>query len=417
VYATYAHLADDIGRTFPIRLFRQGRREGAEPVLEAALAGVRRALAKDPALTTLMHQFDAAFERAIRPSKHGLGLKKLEEEHARWRHTKDWLQKTDRQGTEELVAWLDRDITERMTIARRYSRRGAAKKAKTPRTKTERSAKERAEQAREAYDAFVESWWSQPDERAFARLAAYFKEDDPLWDRIAEKVAAHRAGKDSGDVVHAIQGVIGEALALRNAWVVDSIVTAAKRAKKIASKIAKAERAKGIASKLGSDWDVVLTQMPVTASTRGGGVGEIYDAAVWIVKKTPPREAAPVFVLQVKSGTTRTAAKQIATDFRRELGDTVGGSVWLPAAKDGAKSEPRAYAIYNLRELLSRQDITDLADDVSTHRMLVSPRAPSTSSIIRELPEGTSVEVVDALMTKSELKAISGGIRDNLRTN
>lgn len=117
--------------------------------------------------------------------------------------------------------------------------------------------------------------------------------------------------------------MIGEALALRNAWVVDGIVKAT-------------ERAQHIASKLGKDWDVVFAQMPVTASTRGGGMGEIYDASVWIVTKgkREPLKAAPRLVLQERHG----AGGLCAAGGRDGGAAVTAGAVSLPSPSDFAAS-------------------------------------------------------------------------------
>ncbi|HEV7918772.1 MAG TPA: hypothetical protein VGO97_04270, partial [Solirubrobacterales bacterium] len=204
----------------------------------------------------------------------------------------------------------------------------------------------------------------------------------------------------------AIQGVIGEALALRNAWVVDSIVKATQRANRIASK-------------LGKEWEVVLTQAPVFATTKTGGMGEIYDASLWVVKKgtAGELEAAPVFVLQVKSGGAQEAAEQIGKDFSREPVGEVRLPALDPAAKPGTAAT-KTYKIKNLQDLLRSKGLKEAKGEVgglTTQRMLVSPRAPSTGTLVKHLPKGTTIEYVGGLMTKREVQGISEAMRDGLK--
>jgi hypothetical protein len=404
------HLVDDIDRTFPIRLFRQGRRMGAEPVLESVYRGVRKALKDHPDLSVMMSRFDVAYEQAlVRGADRTVVLNKLAKERRAWEDAKKLLAKKDPRETEDLIAWIDRDIEERMAIARKLSGRdsglaakpgkkaGTAKKlggAKKPLKQAEVDAAKQAEAAREAYEGFVEAMSrSDPDTFvSFEKLASYFKHDDPIWGRIAEKVAAHRSGKKAID---AIQGVLGEALAMRHAWVVDSVVRAT-------------ERAERIAAKLGREWEVVYTQLPVVGSTKTGGMGELYDASVWVVKKSKGvegevLEAAPVFVLQVKSGNVKTAVEQTGRDFTREL----KGKVRLPVA---AQKGPREFNIRNLKDLLKKNQVKPTRGklgDMTTQRILVAPRPPSERSIRANLPPGTAIEYVEALMAKNAMNKCS----------
>jgi hypothetical protein len=426
-YKAAAWLTEDIGRTFPMRLFREGRRLGVEPVLEAVYSGMKTALTKYPELSDTMLRCEKAFALATDPNAvHAVAMTVLEQEMGNWRKIKTLLLEKDRAATEDLVVWLDRDIEEQIDIARRLggggeppvSRAVATKSAQNgsrARTAVEKGlsqaekvaladAEKRAAVTLRVYEAFVGCVRNRPDQfGSFNRLAAYFPKGDPMWERIAEKVISHSA-TDTGHVAYAIQGVIGEALALRNAWVVDSIVKAT-------------ERAHRIAAKLGKEWEVVFTQAPVFASTKAGSLGEIYDASVWIVKKgTGTLQAAPVFVLQVKSGGSRAAAEQTARDFSREL----EGTVLLPtvdAAGKAGGSIAKPYAIKNLRHLLGDKGVKETAGEVgglTTQRMLVSPRAPSTGTLLEHLPNGASIDYVGGLMTQTEVKGLSEAIRDAL---
>jgi hypothetical protein len=412
-------LVDDIDRTFPIRLFRQGRRSGAEPVLASVFNGLGKALADNPDLSRMMRRFDRAYDEVLARTAHReVALRKLAKERAKWQSTKKAMAKKDPSGTEELIAWIDRDIEERLAIARRRGRPAhavAPTKAKKPTkklTKAEAKAAKQAEaaairraeeQARRTYEAFVTAMTdSDPDTfLSFAKLAAYFKHDDPVWGRIAEKVAASGSANKA---INAIQGVLGEALAMRNAWVVDSIVRAT-------------ERADQLAGKLGADWEVVYTQLPVFAGTRSGGMGELYDASIWLVKKSAGVEgevldAAPVFVLQVKSGVVSEAAEQMRKDFTRELGDRVR----LPAAT--GEQARRDYRINNLQALLRREGVkpsSAAVGELTTQRVLVAPRPPSDTSIHRNLPPATAIEYVEGLLERPKIKRCSEAIAKALR--
>ena len=128
-------------------------------------------------------------------------------------------------------------------------------------------------------------------------------------------------------------------------------------------------------------------------------------------------EAAPVFVLQVKSGSVREAVAQTSTDFTRELGDIVR----LPAAAKGAaeRTATRDFRIRNLKELpiergaLKKGNLNEL----TTQRILVAPRPPSESSLRAKLPPGTAIEYVDAVMGKSELTDCSKRFAKALKKN
>ena len=406
------HLVDDIDRTVPIRFFRQGRRVGAEPVLESVYKGLRAALKGRRKLSDLLSRFDRAYEEAlVRNADRTVVLNALHKERSSWQEMKRALAKQEPRETEDLIAWIDRDIEERMAIARKLSGRDgtlpttAAKKGKGVKkaaTKAGEDAAQQAERVRQVYEAFVDAMSRSDPESfvAFEKLASYFKYDDPVWGRIADKVAAHGSGKKAVD---AIQGVIGEALAMRHAWVVDSIVRAT-------------ERAERIATKLGPGWEVVYTQLPVLAATKRGGMGELYDASVWLVKKGAGAkgevlEAAPLFVLQVKSGKVSTAVQQTGTDFSREL----RGKVRFPA---GGKDAPSEFAVRNLKELLDANGVKAAPGrlaDMTTQRMLVAPRPPSERSIRIRLPPGTAIEYVEALMGKDAMNMCSERIARAIR--
>jgi hypothetical protein len=397
-------LVEDLERAFPVRFFRESRQVGAEPALEGVLTGLRKAFADHPKLPEVMADFEVAYRASLGAAgKQEVALNKLTKARAEWREIRDALLKEDRAASEDLVAWMERDIEERMAIARKRSGRGASSKA-SPTAKgakplqlvkaTEAELAKRIEQTARTYEAFVTSMADANPEffPAFAKLGAYLREDDPAWGRIAAKLAEHGPRTSAEDLSKAIHGIIGEALAMKNAWVVDRVVTAS-------------ERATQLAAKLGGEWDAVITELPVLASTKSGGMGELYDASIWVVNRKTG-EAAPVFVLQVKAGKVSEAADQIGRDFARELGDKVR----LPAP---TKGDPPSYDILNLRELLERERVKPgkgTLGDLSTQRVLVAPRPPSDASLRRALPRATAIEYVESVLSKQESLSCSHAI-------
>jgi hypothetical protein len=404
LYKVEAALIEDMERAFPVRLFRKGRQIEAEPALERVFTGVSKALADHPRLPEVMAEFDTAYRQAMGPlAKREVALNKLSKARSKWGAIRDALMKEDRAATENLVAWVERDVEERMAIARARSGKATtatesvAKRAKLI-TRSEVEVEKRLEETKRVYEAFLTAMMdSQPDlDPAFKKLAAYLGDDnDPVWGRIAAKLGEHRPGTQAEELSKAIHGIIGEALAMKNAWVVDAVVRAN-------------ERASQLAAKLGTDWEVVMTQLPVLASTKSGGMGELYDASVWVVNKSTG-ETAPVFVLQVKAGKVSEAADQIGKDFTRELGDKVR----LPAA---GMQEPRTYKISNLKKVLDDERVKlgkgakGMVGDGSTHRVLVAPRPPSDASLKRALPRGVAIDYVESVLSKRESLGCSLGL-------
>jgi hypothetical protein len=142
-------------------------------------------------------------------------------------------------------------------------------------------------------------------------------------------------------------------------------------------------------------------------------LGQLYDSSIWIVKKGKTLEAAPVWVLEVKSGKIAEAPEQIRKDFARELGSTRGATVRLPM-QDGSDGE---FAIKNLRGLLEKQVDLEAAGlgDGSTQRLLVMPRAPTDAALLRKLPRGVAVDFIPALMSKGELNDVSRALAKSLK--
>ena len=402
--ASYAKA--DLDRTFPIRIFKWGRETRYEPALEPVIRTLNDILPKYPKLPRILNDFDAAYARAVactKPSAAAPAIAILKKKRADWQSfIETYTKEKSRDAAEEfdeLLRWIDRDLQERLAIARL---RGDRTTASSGVASTRRAAV--AADPAAAYNAFMRAARSADTDtrEALIRLAAYLRRDDPVWNQIGQKVAGFDRSAPAQNLENAIQGVLGEALALRNPWVVEALATAV-------------DRGKQLATKLGTDWKVVVVETPVRASTRtarGAGMGELYDSSVWLVRR-PKRgnvalEAAPVWVLQVKSGKVSEAAEQVASDVHRELGKHVE----IPTSAAGAV-EMQRYEVRNLRELLNQSGVT--ADKAAwakfgTQRVLVAARPPSDTSLAANLPSWVSVDFIEAMMTKGDLRRASKAI-------
>jgi hypothetical protein len=399
--ASYA--AEDLDRTFPIRIFKWGRQVSYEPALEPMVAALNKVLGKHPHVPELIKDFDRAYARALAcTSDSRTALKVLEAQRSEWQAFKRSYPKTvgkdNVRELEDFLAWVDRDVEERVAIARAASRREAAGDLReiVKAGKKLDGGKVYAQLLAGLKGADAET------REALLQVARYCKRDDPVWERIAEKLAKVGPKAPAEDLEAALQGILGEALALRNPWVVERLATAV-------------DRAQELVRGLGKEWKVVVAELPTRASTRSGGMGEIYDASVWIVRETPDgvREAAPVWVLQVKSGKVGEAAEQVSNDVMREFGPKVR----IPVA--GPSPGEQEYAIRNLREVLEPKGKVAAGSptfgEASTQRVLVAPRPPSERSVVGKLKPGVSIEYVEAVMGKRKLNRCSRALAKALR--
>jgi hypothetical protein len=395
----------------PTRLFRQGAGVEADLALQPAARALSRGLLqahRKLEVPALMRRFYKNFDVvASGADVERFAYNELIDARAAWQEVKRELAGSKVEGAKDFVLWFDRDVEELTVVARRE---GALARGPKPTKAAPKSAATAVpsgatskKEGRKVYDLFVETT-AGATPRAFPSLARagifLRRKDIAIWTRIAE--AAKRMTKSSEEeLASKIQGIIGEALALRHPWVSHELGAAV-------------ERAQALVSKLGKEWSVVFVEAESYASkTAGSGLGQLYDSSIWIVKKGKTLEAAPVWVLEVKSGKIAEAPEQIRKDFARELGSTRGATVRLPM-QDGSDGE---FAIKNLRGLLEKQVDLEAAGlgDGSTQRLLVMPRAPTDAALVRKLPRGVAIDFIPALMSKGELNDVSRALAKSLK--
>ena len=418
LHAENVLLAEDVGRTIAYRFFNEGSKIGVEPVIRRAFDALPKALADHPELARLMTRFEKSYLKSFQTGAgRTVALDAMRQDIAAWNKLKADMLKKDRALNEDLVNWLERDFAERGTIAERRAKatetpkkiapepappsgKPVQKVPTKPQTPTQEAARKAAqalaEQKRLAYESFVVAISrANPEERvALFRICEYFDHDDPLWDAVASTFKKYSKSSDI-ELANAIQGVIGEALAMRNVWVLEAMSEAVQRAERIAAA-------------LGKDWEVVFYHEASSASATAGGLKQqLYDSSIWIVKKGDAAagdvlEAAPIFVLEVKSGSTKKAVEQVEKGFAREFEEFVH----LPikgALDDAGKVPTQTFKIKNLRELLDSQGIAAKElGDLSTHRLLVAPRPSSERRFKQSLPKGVALEFTESLLSKRE---------------
>ncbi|MFJ5774545.1 hypothetical protein [Streptomyces sp. NPDC093094] len=395
----------------PVRLFRKGGRAEADFLLETGVRALAGQLAKEEGqLGEVMADFYRRFRLVVRhPGKKApFLLDELQAAGARWRELRPRLRSGRAEGVEEFITWFDREVDELTAVARRTRRQAQrsrghsaqhqpaqARKPKATRAKADVPATTEEDGLR-IYETFLDAA-SESSPEMFAlmeRISCFLPHNDPVWRRIAEKAASmKKAGslrpKDIEDFAIHLQGVLGEALALRHPWVGHLMSEAGVRAQKLVTK-------------LGKGWRVVVVESEVYATkTRGSGLGQLYDASLWIVRDGK-REAAPLWIMEVKSGSLSTAPEQVRKSFFREI----GGSARLPVAG----GEAQQFAVSNLRSLLERNGVDPAAsglDDLSTQRLLVAPRPPTDRALSRGLPKGVAIDYVQSVMPQAEIRAVS----------
>jgi hypothetical protein len=343
--------------------------------------------------------------------KSGLAYNELRVAQRQWHSLRRVVNESKVDGAQEVVRWLDREADELTAIAGQRSRGARAAKATPEVAAVRRAASPRGKRTdrRQIYEAFVAAT-ADATPRVFPsleRLACFLGPDDPVWARIAE-AAGRLDVRDAEAMALKIQGLLGEALAVRHPWVVHSLTGAAEQAKKLRKA-------------LGSEWRVVFVEGETYASkTAGSGLGQLYDASVWLVRPGKGAagelagDAVPIWALEVKSGRVSLAPKQIKSDFVREIGTKETPTIRLPARGGDGKR----YRLHNLRKLLAAEGVDPAKagiGDPSTRRMLVTPREPTDSSLIRGLPKGVAVDYVHALMSGQELRECSQALARRLK--
>ncbi|WP_189710716.1 hypothetical protein, partial [Streptomyces anandii] len=306
------------------------------------------------------------------------------------------------------INWFDREVDELTAVAQRTRKQAQKSKWHGTQSQPALAKKPKAAQAKahapvttaedglRIYETFLDAAIESPPEMSalMERISCFLPQNDPVWRRIAEKAASMKmAGslkpKDIEDFAIHLQGVLGEAMALRHPWVNHLMAEAGDRAQKLVTK-------------LGRGWRIVVVESEVYATkTRGSGLAQLYDTSLWLVRDGK-REAAPLWIMEVKSGNLSTAPEQMRKGFFREI----GGSAQLPVA--GGEVEP--FAVSNLRSLLERNGVDPTAsglDDLSTQRLLVAPRPPTDRALSRGLPKGVAVDYVESVMTQADIRAVS----------
>lgn len=374
--------------SLPTRLFREGARVEADILLEPTVRALSKGVLKEQqALPGLMKRFYRNVRlagRQTRPSP--ILLDEIRAARAEWATIKAELGKSRVEGAQDFISWFDRDVEELSAIASKRGKLSAVAPRATRGATTAVERKISRTEARRVYDAFVTAAAASSPRTAPAllRLGFFLGHNDPVWLRVADAVAT-LGTKDVDVLASRLQGIIGEALALRHPWVSRGLAEAA-------------DHAKRVSKALGPDWKIVFVEAETYATkTRGAGLGQLYDSSVWIAKKDGS-VAAPIWALEVKSGAVVEAPEQIAKDFGREI----GGSVRLPTGKGQSKE----HAISNLRALLEKEGVdlqTAGLGDASTRRILVAPRAPTDKSLAKHLPRGVAIDYVPGLMSKSEM--------------
>ncbi|MDH2427014.1 hypothetical protein [Sphaerisporangium sp. TRM90804] len=377
--------------TSQIRLFRKGAR-GVETDL--LIEPVIRALGEDllrehSALVPLMKGVYKQFQLAVRhPGKASFAVDELLELRRAWQPLKAELSRSEVEDAGEFARWFDQEVEEMTAIVRRGGTPGRA-----PRKGVQAAPRKVSrEDARAAYKVFTGAM-ADSSPATFVlmqQLSFFFRPSDPIWLSMAEAVASTGV-KNVDALAVRIQGILGEGLALRHPWVLHLMSEGARRAQRLA----------GL---LGPEWKIVFVEGAAYASkTSGAGLGQLYDGSIWIVRKGQggePLEAAPVWVLEVKSGRVSEAMRQIAKGFVRELDKTVR----LPRP-DGSTAE---CTVRSLRALLG--DKADLVKDeigeASTQRVLVAPRAPGDRSV-RHLPKGVAVDYIMSFMSQRDMRTVS----------
>jgi len=238
------------------------------------------------------------------------------------------------------------------------------------------------------------------------RINDYFAHDDPLWERLVD-VMDEYGHLSEEQLSSRVQGVLGEAFALRHKEVVAIVDAEFKRAQRLAEK-------------LGQGWEVKVVEGHVFAGSpkpKAKSLGELYDGSVWVVNpnkigKTGQPVAAPVWVLSVKSGKSVEAALQNTEETLREFGQTMT----FPAPKGEASS--KAFEIMPLQQLLSEEGIEKVAgssEELSTHRLLVAPIPPSEGKAARDLGTHVGVQFWPSILSKDEMNKASRGLSRQMK--
>src|SRR3954451_11883797 len=222
--------------SMPTRLFRRGAGVDADIVMENVVRALSKGLVDEhPKLPKLLERLHKSFEIVARGAdKSGLAYNELLAVRKEWEALSRVVKSSKVEGAKDFAQWFDREADELAAIAGQRSRASGAVKA-APAAKAAPLAKApkgkgKGPDGRQIYEAFeaaaenasLGASWS------LSKLSWFVGADDPVWPRIAE-AAAKLDARDAEAMALKIQGILGEALAVRHPWVAHSLTEAAEQ--------------------------------------------------------------------------------------------------------------------------------------------------------------------------------------------
>ncbi len=390
---------------------------------EASLATVRSAADDLLRLLRLSGQLDGLWKqwrrtvgravRAVNPYAADLALPELRELQRRWDAGVAALAPEVRRELADGVAHAERELSgdlavvERAVAARRAPSNAPVGPASSARRQPDAAPRAASEVARVApeevsavYEVFTELAAAATGDlgAAYARVRALVPKGSPVWTEIVRLAKSH-TGATAEDLASAIQGALGEALALAHPWVLHLMASGL-------------ERARLLAGALGPVWRVVVVPLGVRATKDAApGSGALYDASIWLVRSGKDACATPVWSLEVKSGGVAELVEQLARDLRRESQHAVTSS-------SVTMTDRVRVPLRDLRTVLAEEGLDPVrlgAASGDTQRVVVGPRVPSDFRIAGELPPGVAAEMVRAQLTKAEMNAVSRAFAARVR--
>jgi hypothetical protein len=412
-------LLEDIQHSLKMRLFKAARVGWEDSTVQAALRALSSGVDGLEGLAHAVARVDSIYFTIMRgDTLRPRGVERFNVALANFRQARAALLPTKNEQLQELITWIDRDFAERMNcIAVRMgqgvlpapasaARRVAPKRRMSkPRAAQQVSDDLRRERSKLLYAGFVDSLSdaSTAERNSLWRFNDYLSHDDPVWARLTElmdtsghlPVERDAAGTSLADLV---QGVVGEALALRHRAVTEIMHAQFKRAQRLVSQ-------------LGSGWEVKVVDSAVWAgTTKSAQLRQLYDGAVMVVNREE-RITAPVFILSVKSGKSVEAAIQSTSETLREFGQPL--TFGAPGPGQGPTFE-----LNNLQSVLATRGVRKTrgdAEELSTYRLLVAPRPPSQSRTAEDLGAHVGVWFMPAILSKREMndgaRALSLGLK------
>jgi hypothetical protein len=345
-----------------------------------AVDAFARLVRSEPEVVKLLKQVDTAYEVIIRGGNREYALATMLEATEDWEKLKTGLRSgaalTAPRRVADVIDAMDDHFGARLnhaldSIAEVPLGSSARKLMVTAATPAGKAGKELLKEVEKALKGATKA-----EKQAVEKLCRYLSADDPAWSSIAELIAG-QPGASKADLLRAVEGKLGEHLAMRS----PSVWAFFERAYKKSLALTKTKNFAG--------WRFRLVDAPVHAPT-SHGLGEIYDSSAWLIRRGADgeMEAMPLMLLQVKAGTSREAIDQISRDVQREF----GGFIELADANGR----------------IVRHRIVP-PDGFEVHRVLVAPRPPSPARITGRtdtglaLKPGIAVDYAKAPLTKDEI--------------